>query len=150
MVEIINRLKDHVFHPLHHQLRDALTTLNAEILGWISVDEEHLEFSAVPTVDKARCVEASHTMLQRQTTTWLNEPGVTLRDRHRKSGRNEFASSARAQYRFVASREIKSGVTDTRIGGQRKIRVESHHRNFEHRGIVEGNVGSLRARLDGS
>ena len=137
MLEILHRLEHDMLHALHDQLSDALAPLDMEVLGRVGVDEQHLEFTAVAAVDETGGVETGDAVLEGETAARLDETCVSIGDRHGESGGDEFASSPGAQQRVMTGREIETGITDARVAGHRQVGVESHHRDFEHRGIVE-------------
>lgn len=127
-----------MLHPLHHELGDPLPPTHLEVLGRIGVHQQHLELSAVSAVDEPGGVQTGHAMLQRQTAARLDEAGMSFGDGHGEPGGDQRPTTAGGEHGVMGRREIEAGVTDTRIGGQGQFRVEAHHRDLKHRGIVEG------------
>jgi hypothetical protein len=64
LIETFDRYEHHVFDTLHNELSDALTALHLEWLHRISVDQQHLQFTPIPTVDETGRIETRHTVIQ--------------------------------------------------------------------------------------
>jgi hypothetical protein len=60
MIKVVNGYQHHMLHSLHNELRDSFTAFDLEWLNWIGVDQQHLEFAAVPTIDETRRIETGH------------------------------------------------------------------------------------------
>jgi hypothetical protein len=60
MIKVFNGHQHHVLHALHNELRDSFTAFDLEWLDGIGVDQQHLEFTAVPTIDETRRIETGH------------------------------------------------------------------------------------------
>lgn len=76
---------------LDDELCDLLPTRDRKRLGGVEVDRDDLDLSAVVRVDKARSVDEGQPALECESTTGLNEAGVTLGYRDRDTRRDECA-----------------------------------------------------------
>lgn len=116
VVEVGDRFEHHMFDALHHELGDPLTTRDREWFDGIGVDEQHLEFTPVPTVDQTGSVEAGHAMRERESATGLDESGMALGNRHGQSGGDQRSTTSGEEDDVLTSNEIEPGVAHSGVG----------------------------------
>ena len=71
-------------------------------------------------------------MAQRQATSWLHEPGVTLRDGQPYSSRDQGSTAGGGDDGGGASQQVGAGIAGPGVAGHAQIRVEDDDRDLEH------------------
>lgn len=118
--------------PLDHQLSDPLAPHDPELLGWIGVDQEHLQLAAVARVDQPGRVETGHPMGQCQAAARLDEPGVSGWYRDGQARRDEGSASAWLEHRTFAGPQVETSVAGTGVSGKWELGVETADRDLDH------------------
>lgn len=130
--ELVDLDEGHLFHSLDHQLSDPFASPDLERFGGIGVDQQHLQFASVPTVDQAGRVENRHTMASCQTTAGLHEARVTIRDRHGEARGHETPTPCWRERDIFGCDQVAASVSGLRVGRERQVGIETKDREFEH------------------
>src|SRR5262249_35095894 len=128
---------------LHDELRDAVTSMDRELVLGIRVDEEHLELAPVERIDQTRRVEARDAVLQRKSGTGEHEAGVTRGERDRDARRHDRAAAVWRERDLLARVQVVAGVVGVLLLRERQLAVEPDDADV-HRGSLAGGRPSPR------
>jgi hypothetical protein len=64
---------------LDHELGNTIPTRYLKWCRWVSVDKQNLYLTSIPGVYEPGRIQTRHAMMESQSTTGLNKPGVSLR-----------------------------------------------------------------------
>ncbi len=77
------------FDPCQHQLRNAVTALNAE-QGIAEIEQDHTDLSTIIRVDGPGCVQHTDSVLERQAAARPHLAFISFRDGHSNASGNKF------------------------------------------------------------
>src|SRR3984957_13699204 len=113
----------HVLHPLHHQLRDAVTASERDRPGLIGVQQDYLDLATVPGVHRARRVHQGDPVPGREARAGVQRAGVAVRQGDRDPSADH-GPLPRPQVDVLGRRQVDAGVTGAGIARQRHLGVE--------------------------
>ena len=132
VVQFINDCPPNFLDLLDDELSDAVATMNDVILCRIGVQQDHLDLSAIQTVDETGRIGRGETVLQRVPAPRQDESRVSAGNRNRDAGRHEKSSSARGHDSVLPRMKVDTGIPVMGVGRQRETIVQSAQGDVNH------------------
>src|SRR5262245_1260594 len=114
----------HLFHALHHELRDPVAAPERDRASRIGVQQDHLDLATVSGVDRARRVDDGDPVPGGQPGARVHERRVPGGQRDRDAGANQRAL-ARRQVHVFGGDQVGAGIAVAGVRRQRHIRVQA-------------------------
>ncbi len=118
--------------PLDHQLRDAITGTDLEVVSRVGVDHDDGDLVAVAGVDEAGTVGQGDPVVQGQTASRLDESRVPVGEGHPDARWDQRPPAACRNNRTGARYQVGACVSRPGIGGDAHVVVDKHCRDLDH------------------
>lgn len=124
-------------HRLNDELSDAVPTRNGSGVVVVVVDQQHLNLTAIASIDRAWGIDQTNAMPSGQAASRDHETYEAGRQRHGDT-RWDAGALPGLQLHVDAGPQVGSGVSGVSVFRQRKLRIQSSDEHIDGTGGVRG------------